>query len=106
MAKYANVRLTSIEIDKTLAEIAKANIAKANQETMIDLLNSDALEIETAGLGIYDIIFVDGAKGKYRAYFNKYKDSLRKVASMFLTTCFSGARLPIRKRSSAATGVN
>ncbi|MGI6392236.1 MAG: O-methyltransferase [Candidatus Izemoplasmatales bacterium] len=78
MAKYANVRLTSIEIDKTLAEIAKANIAKANQETMIDLLNSDALEIETAGLGIYDIIFVDGAKGKYRAYFNKYKDSLRK----------------------------
>ena len=77
MARSANVEVTSIEIDPGLAKLARENISEAGLKSAIELITADALEVDPAALGTYDIIFVDGAKGKYRSCFLKFKHSLK-----------------------------
>ena len=49
--------------------IARANFKKAGKEDMITLIEGDALEVMKNMEGLYDMIFMDAAKGQYINYF-------------------------------------
>ena len=83
VVKKTKTMVTSIEIDEGLHKVAKANIEASGLASKITSINADALALETSSLGLFDMIFVDGAKGKYRAYFDKFKDIL-KVGGFFV----------------------
>lgn len=69
MSEYApkGCRITTIEKYEKRIPIAKENFAKAGKSDCITLLEGDAAEL-LAGLaedGVYDLIFMDAAKGQY-----------------------------------------
>lgn len=64
MAQSSNAHITTIERDGERAAEARENFQKAGLTGRIELLQGDALElIET--LGMYDMVFLDAAKGQY-----------------------------------------
>jgi predicted O-methyltransferase YrrM len=70
-------KVTSIEIDQALADQARANIVAAGLENKITFITADALEVDIDALGAFDVILIDGAKAKYRAYFEKFAPILK-----------------------------
>lgn len=69
---YPKSSITTIEINEKRYEEAISNIEKLNKENNIEVLLGDALEIlpslQKKGQ-IYDMVFIDAAKGKYLDYF-------------------------------------
>ena len=76
--KMANVNnqinVTSIERDEKRYIEALKNIKKAKLEKRINVIFSDALDINLNEK--YDLIFIDAAKSQYIKFFNKYKENL------------------------------
>ena len=66
--------ITSIERDIDRYEIAKDNVKKSGFDN-ISLIFGDALDVEIFNL--YDLIFIDAAKGKNIDFINKFKDNLK-----------------------------
>ena len=60
-----NGSITTLEWDKDMAELARANIKKAGLENTINVINRDAKEVLPTLTGEYDIIFLDGPKAHY-----------------------------------------
>ena len=72
MAKLgANVDTIEINVDSY--NIAIENIKKANLSDKINVFLDNALDIDLAKLGKYDLIFIDAAKAQYMNFFNKFK---------------------------------
>lgn len=63
-----DVAITTIERDEVRCEKAKINIANTNKQSSITLLQGDALEILPTLQETYDFIFMDAAKGQYKAF--------------------------------------
>lgn len=63
--------IDTIEIDESMAEMAKENIAKAGLKERIRVLAGDALEVMKCLSTPYDMIFLDAAKGQYIEYFEE-----------------------------------
>lgn len=65
-------RVVTLERNPRHAEVAKANIARAGLSHRVDLQVGDALDIlpriEAAGLGPFDLIFIDADKPNNPAY--------------------------------------
>lgn len=75
MAKVdEDIEVTTIERDKERYQMACQNIKKFNLNDRIDIILSDALEIEIEGK--YDLIFIDAAKAQSIKFFEKYKTNL------------------------------
>lgn len=60
--------ITTIENYDKRIPIARANFKRAGKEEQIDLIEGDALEVMHGLEGLYDLIFVDAAKGQYIHY--------------------------------------
>lgn len=71
-----NIKVTTIERDKERYELAVANIKKYNLDNQINIIYGDA--VDTNITGMYDLIFIDAAKGKNIFFFEKYKNNLVK----------------------------
>ena len=69
-----NIKVTTIERNEEMYNLAKINIRKFNLENRITIILSDALETEIKDT--YDLIFIDAAKGQYTKFFEKYKNFL------------------------------
>jgi predicted O-methyltransferase YrrM len=60
----------TIEIDEDIAKIAREYIKRAGLENVIRLIIGDAAEVLQCLGGMYDLIFLDAAKGKYPEFFS------------------------------------
>ncbi|ASS74743.1 hypothetical protein CIG75_06985 [Tumebacillus algifaecis] len=64
MAGACEAQITTLERDAERAAEARVNFDKAGLNGRIELLEGDALDL-IEGLGQYDFIFLDAAKGQY-----------------------------------------
>ncbi|MGE6488347.1 O-methyltransferase [Paenisporosarcina sp. NPDC076898] len=66
--------MTTIEKDECRFQLASIYVNQAELTERIQLLQGDALEIDTNNfkLGQYDALFIDAAKGQYQRFFDKY----------------------------------
>jgi len=66
-------KLTSIEIDSDVANVARENIQNAGLENTVEIITGDALktlnELSNHGEGTVDLFFMDADKPNYVAYF-------------------------------------
>ena len=71
MSRANDASVTTIELSDEMADIAEKNISLAALKSKIKLIRGDAKEVLPAieGEGIYDMIFVDAAKGQYMEFF-------------------------------------
>ncbi len=58
-------RITTIENQKARCDAARANLARAGEERRITLLEGDAGALLEGLSGVFDLIFMDAAKGQY-----------------------------------------
>ena len=72
----SDIRITTIERDKDRYDLAVSNIKKYNLDKQINIIYGDAVDTDIAGM--YDLIFIDAAKGKNIFFFEKYKNNLVK----------------------------
>lgn len=70
MSEYAaeDCHITTIENDEKRIIQAKENIKNAGREDKITLLEGDAADILPTLTGLYDMIFMDAAKGQYLSF--------------------------------------
>ena len=71
-----NIKVTTIERDKDRYDLAVTNIKKYNLYNQINIIYGDAVDTDITGM--YDLIFIDAAKGKNIFFFEKYKNNLVK----------------------------
>lgn len=76
----SDIRITTIERDKDRYDLAVSNIKKYNLDKQINIIYGDAVDTDIAGM--YDLIFIDAAKGKNIFFFEKYKNNLVKGGSI------------------------
>ena len=69
--------IDTIERDIDRVKEARENIKKAEVEEKINIIEGDAVEILNKIKNIYDIVFIDAAKGKYPIFL---KEALRMLA--------------------------
>ena len=69
-----DINVTSIERDQDRYILALKNIKKAKLDKRINVIFTDALDIELSDK--YDLIFIDAAKGQYIKFFEKFKKNL------------------------------
>lgn len=72
----SDIRITTIERDKDRYDLAVFNIEKYNLDKQINIIYGDAVDTDITGM--YDLIFIDAAKGKNIFFFEKYKNNLVK----------------------------
>ena len=71
-----DIYVKTIERDFERYNLAAENIKKFNLETRIEIINSDAFNIELNEQ--YDLIFIDAAKSQSIKFFEKFKSNLKK----------------------------
>lgn len=69
-----DIKVTTIERDSNMYNEALKNIKAFNLDNRINVIYSDALDVELNDK--YDLIFIDAAKSQYIKFFNKFKDNL------------------------------
>ena len=72
----SDIRITTIERDKDRYDLVVFNIKKYNLDKQINIIYGDAVDTDITGM--YDLIFIDAAKGKNVFFFEKYKNNLVK----------------------------
>lgn len=63
-----NGKLVSIELDKSIADIARKNVEEADLGNKIDIIVGNALEIIPNLDWKFDLLFLDAAKNEYLKY--------------------------------------
>lgn len=78
---FANIlkdaRITTIEIDEEMFDLAYKNIKNAGHSDRINLIFDDARNILPYLETTYDFIFMDAAKGQYTEYYEPVKKLLK-----------------------------
>ena len=69
------IKVVTIEKDEKMYEEAIKNISNLNLEKRIKVVHADALKVNIEGN--FDMIFIDGAKGQYIRFFERFKDNLK-----------------------------
>jgi len=64
LARGSQAQITTIERDLERSALARVNLERAGALGQVELLEGDALDL-IEGLGQYDMIFLDAAKGQY-----------------------------------------
>ena len=70
-----NGYIDTIERDEERYKIAVENINKSNYKNQINIILSDALDVNLTEK--YDLIFIDAAKGKNKEFIDKFKKNLK-----------------------------
>lgn len=78
MAEAGAETIDTIEINHDTALIARENIEKSGYSDRINLIEGDAKEIIPNLEGMYDMIFIDAAKGQYNEFFKHGMRLLKK----------------------------
>ncbi len=77
MASVNNdIKVTTIERNKQIFDIAVKNIENFNLKNRINIINEDALDIDIKDK--FDLIFIDAAKSQYIKFFLKFDKNLNK----------------------------
>lgn len=71
-----DVTVTTIERDDVRYMECLKNVKKCGFESKINVVFQDALEVNLTG-GLYDMIFIDAAKGQYTKFFEKFQYFLK-----------------------------
>ncbi len=66
--------IDTIEREEDRVKEARENIKKAEVESMINIIEGDAVEVLPTMNGMYDVVFIDASKGKYPFFL---KEALR-----------------------------
>ena len=74
MALNTNAEVITIEKDELSYNRAIKNISNGNLNSRIKLINADALQIELDDM--FDLIFIDAAKGQYLKFLERFKHNL------------------------------
>ena len=78
---FANIlpdtKITTIEIDETMFDLAYKNIKKAGYDDRINIIFDDARNVLPYLETSYDFIFMDAAKGQYTEYYEPVKKLLK-----------------------------
>ncbi|MBD8037257.1 O-methyltransferase [Solibacillus sp. A46] len=74
MAKaLPDCQIVTIERDESRVQYAKEFIARSEAANRIQIIEGDALEVDTEMLPTtFDAVFIDAAKGQYMKFFEKY----------------------------------
>ncbi|MBQ9756923.1 MAG: O-methyltransferase [Clostridia bacterium] len=80
MTKACGASVTTVEISEDMAQIARGNFEKAGVKDKVTLLVGDAREVisDMDGEELFDVIFVDAAKGQYMEFFPHCERLLKK----------------------------
>lgn len=76
-----DIHVTTIERDEERYKEAIKNIQDFKLNRQIDILFSDAFDVELEQK--YDLIFIDAAKSQYIKFFEKFKHNLKKTGVIF-----------------------
>lgn len=68
-----DTKVTTIERDNERYMECLKNVKKAGLEKKINVVFQDALELNLAENNVYDLIFIDAAKGQYIKFFEKFQ---------------------------------
>lgn len=83
----ADGRLITLEASESHAEVARANIARAHLDAMVEVRIGKALdtlpELEAEGLGPFDLVFIDADKENIPHYF-EWSLRLARVGTMII----------------------
>lgn len=74
MALNTNARITTIEKDELSYNRAVKNVSNVDLSSRIKLIKADALETELEEM--FDLIFIDAAKGQYLKFLERFKHNL------------------------------
>ncbi len=79
MAKHLprSAKVTSIDINPAVAEMARNNIRKAGLSHMIEVIVGDAKAVISMLPGPIDLVFIDAAKEEYYTYLRLVENKLR-----------------------------
>ncbi len=71
MSRAADAEVVTVELSDEMASLAEDNFKKAGLDNKIRLIRGDGKEVlsKMEGEGIFDVIFVDAAKGQYMDIF-------------------------------------
>jgi len=83
VAKENSGKLTTIEINEEMYDLAKGNFKKAKLDN-INLIFGDGKEEIGKLEDEYDFIFIDAAKGQYKSFFDKSYELLKKDGIIFI----------------------
>ena len=70
-----DIKVTTIEKDKSRFDLAVENIDKFNLSDRINVIYSDALTVDLTDT--FDLIFIDAAKSQYIKFFEKFDKNLK-----------------------------
>lgn len=73
MALLSDANIVSIERDQTMFQLAEKNVQLCGLKDRISLIYDDALTMDDSLLGIFDLIFIDAAKGQNLPLFQKFE---------------------------------
>ncbi len=79
MSRASDARVVTVELSGEMADIAEENFKKAGVDKKIRLIRGDGKEVlsKMEGEGVFDVIFVDAAKGQYMDIFPDCERLLR-----------------------------
>ena len=80
MSRASDARVVTMELSDDMADIAEGNFKKAGLDKKIRLIRGDGKEVlsKMEGEGVFDVIFVDAAKGQYMDIFPDCERLLRR----------------------------
>jgi predicted O-methyltransferase YrrM len=80
MTNACGAEVVTVELSDEMADIAEKNFEIAGVSDKVTLIRGDARQVisEMSGEGIFDIIFVDAAKGQYMEFFPHCERLLKK----------------------------
>jgi len=76
MNTAADAKIVTIELDRERAETAQRYFHRAGVENKVKVLVGDAGQIVPELTGIFDLVFIDAAKGQYLDYLHKVLNHL------------------------------
>jgi predicted O-methyltransferase YrrM len=80
----AKVKIVTIEIDRSVADIARKNIAAAGLSDKINVIVGDALEVIPRLDWKFDLLFLDAAKDEYLTYLKLAEDKALKKGAVIV----------------------
>ncbi len=86
MVLSCGAEVVTVELSEEMADIAQENFKKAGVEEKVTLLRGDARQVvaDMPGEELFDVIFVDAAKGQYMEFF-EHCDRLLKKGGMLIS---------------------
>ena len=80
MTNACGAEVVTVELSDEMADIAEKNFEIVGVSDRVTLIRGDARQVvaEMSGEGIFDVIFVDAAKGQYMEFFSHCERLLKK----------------------------